>query len=88
VAKMRKENKVVEVKEDFIPAYLEDGFDVIDSESGEVIEYATGGKTVPLAEYNKAIEELEDLIEKNKKLEAEIVKLKKAAAKTESTENK
>lgn len=88
MAKMRKENKVVEVKEDFIPAYLEDGFDVIDNETGEVVEYATGGKSVPLAEYNKAIEELEDLKEKNKKLEAEIAKLKKATAKTESTENK
>ncbi|WP_342045967.1 hypothetical protein [Bacillus sp. OTU530] len=85
---MRKENKVVEVKEDFIPTYLEDGFDVIDSESGEVIEYATGGKTVPLAEYNKAIEEVEDLKEKNKKLETEIAKLKKSAVKTESAENK
>lgn len=74
--KVQKLNKVYTVSEAAVPRYLKDGFDQIDDE-GNVVKRATGGRTVSLAEYNKALEDIEKLQAENKKLKTENVKLKK-----------
>jgi hypothetical protein len=69
VVKVRKQNRILDVPASRLEAFLQQGYDQID-EKGKVIRRATGGRTVPLAEYNKVVEELE-------KTKAELAKLKK-----------
>ncbi|EZP77622.1 hypothetical protein H839_08314 [Parageobacillus genomosp. 1] len=69
VVKVRKQNRILDVPASRLEAFLQQGYDQID-EKGKVIRRATGGRTVPLAEYNKVVEELE-------KAKAELAKLKK-----------
>ncbi|MBB6446464.1 hypothetical protein [Bacillus benzoevorans] len=76
VVKIRKGNRILNVDESRLQSFLQQGYDQI-SNDGEVIKHATGGRSIPVAEYNKAIEEIEELKTENKKLKAENAKLKK-----------
>lgn len=71
MAYVKKANRVLTVSKEAVSSYLKDGYDEID-EKGEVIKRATGGKTVSLAEYNKALEENETLKSEIKKLKAKL----------------
>ncbi|SIR95475.1 hypothetical protein SAMN05878494_5398 [Bacillus cereus] len=74
--KVQRLNKVLHIEKDFLPSYLNDGFNQI-TEEGKVIKRATGGRNVTLGEYNKALDRIEEL-------EKEVVDLKaskKTAAK-------
>lgn len=58
--KVQRLNKVLHIEKDFLPSYLNDGFNQI-TEEGKVIKRATGGRNVTLGEYNKAIDRIEEL---------------------------
>lgn len=79
VVKVKRFNKTLNIDKDRLGSYLLDGYDQIDEE-GNIITRATGGRNVSLAEYNKAVDENEQLQEENKKLKSEVAKLKKDAA--------
>lgn len=68
MAKVKKLNRVLTVSDEAVDAYLKRGYDQID-DKGKIIKHATGGRFIPIAEYNKLLEEVE-------KLKAEIKKLK------------
>lgn len=77
MAKMRKANRIIEVKDSQVDGYLKRGYDEIDKK-GKVVTHATGGKTVPLADYNKVLKELENVKgdSNTKELESEVAALK------------
>lgn len=56
--KVKKDNKVLYVPEERLSYYLRDGYDQI-NDQGEVVKRATSGRMVPIAEYNRVVEELE-----------------------------
>jgi hypothetical protein len=69
VVKVRKQNRILDIPESRLEAFLQQGYDQID-EKGNVVRRATGGRTISVAEYNKVVDELE-------KAKAELAKLKK-----------
>ncbi|WOA60992.1 hypothetical protein [Bacillus mycoides] len=74
--KVKRLNKVLNIDKEFLPSYLNDGFDRIDDE-GKIIKRATGGRNISVQEYNQALDKIDEL-------EAEIAELqapKKSAAK-------
>ncbi|MED0946185.1 hypothetical protein [Bacillus mycoides] len=73
--KVQRLNKVLHIEKDFLPSYLNDGFDQI-SEDGKIIKRATGGRAISVQEHNQALDKIDAL-------EAEIAELKapKTAAK-------
>lgn len=79
---VKKENRILTVDEQSLRSYLADGYDQVEVDEKKreyiVVKRATGGRTVSLAEHNKALEELEKLKAENKKLKAENTKSKKA----------
>ncbi|WP_029625967.1 hypothetical protein [Streptococcus sobrinus] len=79
VVKVKRFNKTLNIDKDRLSSYLLDGYDQIDEE-GNIITRATGGRNVSLAEFNKVVEENEQLKDENKKLKSEVAKLKKDAA--------
>ncbi|HHT7086713.1 TPA: hypothetical protein ACTZ3S_005312 [Bacillus cereus] len=79
LVKVKRLNKTLNIDEGRLASYLLDGYDQIDEE-GNVITRATGGRNVSLAEYNKALDEKDELEKENKKLKSEVAKLKKEAA--------
>ncbi|WP_207706974.1 hypothetical protein [Alkalibaculum sporogenes] len=83
--KVKKGNKVVQVQESVLPYYLKNGFDQIDKE-GKIIERATGGKNVSVAEYNKALDAIKQLNVENKSLKSDN-KLKDMKSKVKELEN-
>lgn len=74
--KVKKSNRIIEVNENELAGYLKRGYDQIDSK-GEITKYATGGKKVSIAEFNKLREENENLKASGntKELEAKIKEL-------------
>lgn len=56
MARLKKSNRVVDVKDEFADSYLKRGYDQID-DKGNVVKHATGGRTVSLPEYNKVVDE-------------------------------
>ncbi|MES9781149.1 hypothetical protein COL94_28670 [Bacillus wiedmannii] len=74
--KVQRLNKVLHIEKDFLPSYLNDGFNQI-TEEGKVIKRATGGRNVTLGEYNKALDRIEELEQEVADLKAP----KKSAAK-------
>ncbi|MET3504946.1 hypothetical protein [Halalkalibacter oceani] len=83
MAKVKKGNRILDIDSGRVDAYLKQGYDQINA-SGAIIKHATGGKAVPVGEYNKLREELEDL--KGSDAAAEIAELK-AEIKKLKTEN-
>ena len=79
LVKVKRLNKTLNIDEGRLDSYLLDGYDQIDEECN-VITRATGGRNVSLAEYNKALDEKDELEKENKKLKSEVAKLKKEAA--------
>lgn len=79
LVKVKRLNKTLNIDDGRLDSYLLDGYDQIDEE-GNVITRATGGRNVSLAEYNKALDEKDELEKENKKLKSEVAKLKKEAA--------
>lgn len=79
VVKVKRLNKTLNIDKDRLASYLLDGYDQIDEE-GNIITRATGGRNVSLAEYNKVLDEKDELEKENKKLKSEVAKLKKEAA--------
>lgn len=80
---MRKANRVVNVDKNSAVSYLARGYDQI-SDNGEVEKPATGGRSISIAEHNKAVEESTKLKQVNsdntaivKALEEEVVVLNK-----------
>lgn len=84
---VRKNNKVLNIEDTRLESYLAQGFDRIDKD-GKVVTKATGGKTVSLAEYNKALEELEALKNNDAAKELEETKKEIKSLKTENTKLK
>lgn len=89
VVKVKRLNKTLNIDKDRLASYLLDGYDQIDEE-GNIVTRATGGRNVSLAEYNKALDELDGLTAENEKLKAENSKLKteNKNLKKETTDNK
>ncbi len=74
--KVKRLNKVLNIDKDFLPSYLNDGFDQI-NDDGKIIKRATGGRNISVQEYNQSLDKIDAL-------EAEIAELKapkKSAAK-------
>jgi len=69
MAKVKKANRILTVSETEVNKYLQQGYDQID-DKGKVIKRATGGRMVPIAEYNRVLVE-------NEKLKAELEELQK-----------
>ncbi|MGE7864534.1 hypothetical protein ACQKOA_26480 [Bacillus mobilis] len=66
--KVQRLNKVLHIEKDFLPSYLNDGFDQI-SEDGKILKRATGGRNISVQEYNQALDKIDEL-------EAEVAELK------------
>lgn len=66
---VKKKNRQLTVSNEAVQKYLKEGYDQI-NDKGKVINKATGGRMVSLAEYNLVSEE-------NEKLKKEIAKLRK-----------
>ncbi|TKI90559.1 hypothetical protein FC699_23845 [Bacillus wiedmannii] len=66
--KVKRLNKVLNIDKDFLPSYLNDGFDQINDE-GKIIKRATGGRNISVQEYNQALDKINEL-------ESEIAELK------------
>ncbi|MGE8057366.1 hypothetical protein ACQKOD_26480 [Bacillus mycoides] len=66
--KVKRLNKVLNIDKDFLPSYLNDGFDQI-NEEGEILKRSTGGRNISVQEYNQALDKIDAL-------EAEIAELK------------
>ena len=60
MAKVKKLNRVLTVSDEAVDSYLKRGYDQID-DAGKIIKRATGGRMVPISEYNKLLEENEKL---------------------------
>ncbi|HDR7790298.1 MULTISPECIES: hypothetical protein [Bacteria] len=67
--KVKRLNKVLNIDKDFLPSYLNDGFDQINDE-GKIIKRATGGRNISVQEYNQALDKIEELEEENAALKA------------------
>ena len=75
-----KDNKVYTITTDNeAKAYQAQGYDII-NDDGSVKEYGAG-KTVPIGDYKSLETKNDELAAENKKLKAEIAKIKKAAEK-------
>lgn len=99
MAKVRKKNRVLTVSDSAVAVYLKEGYDEID-DSGEIVKRATGGKTISLADHNKALDKikeleanqddsaLEALKKENTALKGQVTKLENAAKQKEDTKTK
>ncbi|HFK1685274.1 TPA: hypothetical protein ACGXND_005241 [Bacillus tropicus] len=67
--KVKRLNKVLNIDKDFLPSYLNDGFDQINDE-GKIIKRATGGRNISVQEYNQALDKIDALEEENAELKA------------------
>ena len=84
MALIRRQNVELTIpdKDDVIEKYINDGFDLIDQETGKVIQKAVPKNAAAIeAEYQK-------LLEENKKLKAQIKKLKAAAEEEQPKKSK
>ncbi|WMY18273.1 hypothetical protein P3F89_27525 (plasmid) [Bacillus tropicus] len=60
--KVKRLNKVLNIEKDFLPSYLNDGFDQI-NDDGKIIKRATGGRNISVQEYNQALDKIDELEE-------------------------
>lgn len=58
VVQVKKANRIITVPEEQASSYLQRGYDQV--EDGKVVKYATGGKTISIAEHNKVLKQLEE----------------------------
>ncbi|MGR5983436.1 hypothetical protein ACT7CN_21825 [Bacillus cereus] len=78
VVKVKRLNKTLNIDKDRLASYLLDGYDQIDEE-GNIVTRATGGRNVSLAEYNKALDENDELEKENKKVKIRIVQVEEGS---------
>lgn len=78
MAKVRKLNRMLTVSDEAVAVYLKEGYDQVD-EKGKIVKRATGGKTISLAEHNKALDKIEKLVGDGgfESFQKEIAELKK-----------
>lgn len=69
---VKKLNKILTVPQERLHYYLNEGYDQIDSTTGKVLKLATGGRMVPLGEYNKLLAKARELEKQNKELRAQL----------------
>ena len=67
--KVKRLNKVLNIDKDFLPSYLNDGFDQI-NDDGKIIKRATGGRNISVQEYNQALDKIDALEEELAELRA------------------
>lgn len=87
VVTVRRQNKVLNVPEERLEYYLSEGYDAIDK-NGNVVKHATGGREVPLGEYNKLVKELEAAKEYIKALEEKVASLEGSQKESEKEPKK
>lgn len=87
MAKIKKGNRILNVDNSRLESYLKQGYDQI-NDTGKVIKLATGGKTVTIGEYNRALEENTALKLEVEKFKTELAKLKKEAKKGDKKDTK
>jgi uncharacterized phage infection (PIP) family protein YhgE len=56
---VKKANRVISIPQDQVKGYLQRGYDQI--EDGKVVKHATGGKNISAAQYQKALDRIEEL---------------------------
>lgn len=71
MAKVKKLNRILSVDDRAVESYLKQGYDEID-DKGRIVRRATGGRDIPVAEYNKVLTENEELKAKVKELEKKL----------------
>ncbi|XCT23556.1 hypothetical protein AB0R72_21550 (plasmid) [Bacillus velezensis] len=76
MARVKKLNRVLTVSDERVSGYLRDGYDQID-ETGNILKRATGGRTVPVSEHNKALDKIEALEEELKAAQKALEKAQK-----------
>lgn len=81
--KIRKKNRIKLVSADRVEAFLKQGYDQID-EAGNIERRATGGRTISIAEHNKALDELEKQKKENATLKGKLKRLEKEKPEKES----
>lgn len=65
---VKKLNKILTVPQERLHYYLNEGYDQIDPTTGKVLKLATGGRMVPLGEYNRLLQRVHELEVENKAL--------------------
>lgn len=85
--KMRKGNRVVHVDKRRAQVLLSQGYDHID-DNGKIIERATGGRVVNIAEHNQALDKIEKLKQEISNLKGKITKLENENKKKEAPKKK
>lgn len=78
MATIRRANVILDIKDDQIDYYVNQGFDVIDANGGVITKSTPRDVNALTDAYHKHTAEIEALQEENKQLKAEIAKLKKA----------
>ena len=81
---VKRLNKILTVPEERLEYYLSEGYDQI--ENGKVVKRATGGRTIPLGEYNKLVDRVKELETENAALRALIEETEDES--TDATESK
>lgn len=81
---VKRLNKILTVPEERLEYYLSEGYDQI--ENGKVVKRATGGRTIPLGEYNKLVDRVKELETENAALRALIEETEDES--TDATEGK
>lgn len=81
---VKRFNKILTVPEERLAYYLSEGYDQI--ENGKVVKRATGGRTIPLGEYNKLVDRVKELETENAALRALIEETEDEG--TDGTESK
>lgn len=81
---VKRLNKILTVPEERLEYYLSEGYDQI--ENGKIVKRATGGRTIPLGEYNKLVDRVKELETENAALRALIEETEDES--TDATEGK
>ena len=82
---IQRANVILEVKDDQVERYVNEGYNVIDVNTGKIlIESVPKDITGLTKAYNEHIETIKKLQEENTKLTSEIKKLKKSSKSTTS----
>lgn len=79
----RKENRRYSITKERVQSYINDGYDIVDTETGETVAFGAG-KVVPYAQYMELKKKYEELLWQYERLEdhsAEVAKPKKSGRK-------
>lgn len=79
----RKENRRYSITKERVQSYINDGYDIVDTETGETVAFGAG-KVVPYAQYMVLKKKYDDLVYQYERLEdqlSEATKPKKSGRK-------